>query len=74
MFLIKYILCFIRTLAVFILRTVPLKAHVPVFKCVCVCWGRGHTGLAMMSSLDALSDGNQLRDMGIKNHKLLEYF
>lgn len=45
-----------------------------LFSNVCVCWGRGHTGLAMMSSLVALSDGNQLGDMGVKNHKLLEYF
>lgn len=41
---------------------------------MCVCCGWGHAGLVMMSSLVTLSDGNQFGDMGIKNHKLLEYF
>ena len=52
----------------FVLRTVPLKACVPVFKSVCVV-GRGGgemSGLGINSSLVALSDGNQLGDMDVK--------
>lgn len=58
--------------AVFGLRTVTLKAWVPVFKSGHV-GGRETLGLVINSSLVALSDGSQLggRDL---NGELLEYF